>query len=70
MKKFFLFLFASLIFANQSSAQFTKQDSSVVKGFFSEALSTAQAYNDLYYLCKKIGHRIAQTKPFFGEIQS
>jgi hypothetical protein len=59
MKNFLLFLFASLIFATQSHAQFTKQDSTVVKGFYSEALSAAQAYNDLYYLCKKIGHRIA-----------
>ena len=59
MKKISLLTLAVVILVSKSNAQFTKQDSTVVKGFYSEALSTAQAYNDLYYLCKKIGHRIA-----------
>ena len=59
MKKISLLTLALVILVSKTNAQFNKQDSSVVKGFYSEALSTAQAYNDLYYLCKKIGHRIA-----------
>ena len=59
MKKILFLTLALVILVSKTNAQFTKQDSTVVKGFYSEALSTAQAYNDLYYLCKKIGHRIA-----------
>lgn len=36
-----------------------QSDSTVIRSFFTEALTKGKSYEDLHYLCKEIGHRIS-----------
>jgi carboxypeptidase Q len=60
-KILFIFLFAFSI-NNFSIAQ--QNDSLIIGNIFKEALTSDAGYNNLHYLCKNIGHRLA------GSVQS
>jgi len=55
--RFCIFLF--LFYYTFSYAQPSKTDTMMVRNFFNDALSSRKAYNDLEFLCKKIGGRIS-----------
>jgi hypothetical protein len=57
MKQVMLMLLIALGFCPLTEAQ--QPDSVIIRSFFTEALSSAKAYDDLRYLCKNIGHRIS-----------
>jgi hypothetical protein len=63
MIKNLLFSFLILLsFNNYITAQ--QSDSAIIGNFYREALTSDEGYNNLRYLCKNIGHRVA------GSIQS
>jgi hypothetical protein len=53
---FLIGLLPLLLFAQHSSYE---RDKNIIEGFFREALIQKTAYEDLRYLCKKIGHRLS-----------
>lgn len=55
MKNTFLII---ILFASLSYTQAQEPDSSMLKYFYDEALSDDEAYNNLEYLCTKIGGRL------------
>lgn len=55
-----LILLVSTLFICKASAQvYTKQDSIFIRNIFNTALTQAECYDNLEYLCKKIGHRLS-----------
>lgn len=47
------------IVGNTNAQLYSKEDSIVIKRIFDTALTKAECYDNLGYLCKKIGHRIS-----------
>jgi carboxypeptidase Q len=48
------------LFAGKIQAQaYSKEDSVFIRGIFNTALTKAECYENLEYLCKKIGHRLS-----------
>jgi carboxypeptidase Q len=62
IKKILFILLAYFCTYNLSNAQ--QNDSAVIGNFFREALTSNAGYDNLHYLCKNIGHRLA------GSVQS
>lgn len=58
IKVLLLLLFIPFIGKTQTPA-YTAEDSIFIKGIFDYALTKAECYENLEYLCKKIGHRIS-----------
>ncbi len=59
MKKFFLILGILPFLLNAQNQSSFEKDKKIIEGFFNEALTQKTAYEDLRYLCKKIGHRLS-----------
>lgn len=58
MKKSFLFLLIGFLVMNNGYAQ-VNQDSLVIKKISDDIFMNGQAYNNLKYLCKKVGPRLS-----------
>lgn len=59
MKKFFFIIIVlPLVLYSQNHSSYEK-DKQIIQGFYNEALTQKTAYEDLRYLCKKIGHRLS-----------
>ena len=57
MFKYIVQMFACLLFIQTASSQ--NADSLLIRKFFNEALSNGKCYNNLDYLCSKIGARLS-----------
>lgn len=65
----YLFLIVFVLSFTLCSAQTSKEDSVIVNSFFSEALSSYEAYNNLEHLCKNIGGRIGGSESAAEAVQ-
>ena len=67
MKKFFFLFFCAVPLA--LSAQQTNQDSLFIAQLYSSMLTDGEAYEDLRFLCKNIGHRLAGSEQAMRAIE-